>query len=181
MSGFWTRQVDIGFRLFVLPKNIQDTSFVCPGEQKERSLWTPPWNKIHLLNLKPEYARDGAVRGEAGRGEAVERGEMGRGGILYLWICGAPNPIALDVSFRSKYALNLNRRIQNPDIPRAGWGEAALGGATGRGGAGWDRTPAIRFRRPSLLPPGAPNTIVLDVSSEARTKEFICKPNGGTR
>ena len=92
-------------------------------------------------------------------------------------------------------------RIQNLDIPRAGrrgaahsskagGAGAARQGAAGRGGAMWDgggwTRPRLRRndapgRKPSILPPRAPKTTVMDDSSEARTKEILCKPDRGAQ
>ena len=74
----------------------------------------------------------------------------------------------------------LTCRIQNPDIPWAGRVGAAHGGAAGRGRAGQDGTPTDRFAQETTVPrtPKASNTPVLNVSSEARTKEILCKSMG---
>ena len=46
----------------------------------------------------------------------------------------------------------LTCRIQNPDIPRAGRGSAAHGGAAGWGGAGQNGTPTVRFAQETTVP-----------------------------
>ena len=74
------------------------------------------------------------------------------------------------------------RRIQNSDIPRAGLRGAAHGEAAGRSGAGQDRMPTSRFSQDTTTPFAhkasmASKTIVLNIFSEARTKEILCKPN----
>ena len=76
-------------------------------------------------------------------------------------------------------------RIQNPDIPRADRFWAAPSGAAGRGEDGQDRTPTGRFAKGLIVPLAtrASNTIVLNVFSQARTNEILCKPQeeGGTK
>ena len=84
---------------------------------------------------------------------------------------------------------DLSEDRDRPSIPHsgeAGGGAGARRGAAGRGGAGWGgggwmlpgrrRVDAPR-RKSSILPSRAPKRTVLDVSSEARTKEILCKPN----
>ena len=66
-------------------------------------------------------------------------------------------------------------RVQNPDIPRAGRVRAAHGGAAGPSRTGRRRIGPPRGRT-SLLPSRVPKTTVLNVSSEARTIKFRCKP-----
>ena len=69
-------------------------------------------------------------------------------------------------------------RIQNPDIPRAGRGGVAHGGPARSGWAGREGTSTVRLA-PATSVPGAhqgTKATVLNVSSEARTKEFLCKP-----
>ena len=69
-------------------------------------------------------------------------------------------------------------RVQNLDIPQSSRGGAAHGGAAGRGGAGQDGTPTGRFAQETTdsLPPKASRTNVLNVISEARRNEILCKP-----
>lgn len=62
---------------------------------------------------------------------------------------------------------------------RGGLGGARLGGAV-RGGAGQRQFGAPR-RQLTILPSSAPKTTVLNIHSEARNNEILCKPNGGTR
>ena len=83
-----------------------------------------------------------------------------------------------DIHCMNMFSNTLICRIQNPDIPRAERFGAAQSRAAGRGGTRQDRTPRVGSPRtqPSLLPPKASKTIVLNVSSEARTKESLCKP-----
>ena len=69
-------------------------------------------------------------------------------------------------------------RVQNPDTQRAGRVGTAQGGR--RGGATLGRTRCRHFGRlGSHRPSGPPahcKTTVLNVSSQARTKEILCKP-----
>ena len=63
---------------------------------------------------------------------------------------------------------------------------AVHGGAAGRSGAGQDGMPTGRFVQEKAVPLAiqlakackASKTTFLDVSSEARTNEFLCKPMG---
>ena len=99
-------------------------------------------------------------------------------------------------------------RTQNPNIPGAGRDGAAHGGGaggleraglelagpgrggagrggSGRGGAGQGgkgrRRVGAPRKQPSILPSREPKTTLLDISSEARTNEILCKPNRGTQ
>ena len=72
-------------------------------------------------------------------------------------------------------------RSQNPALPRAGRGRAARSGAAGRSGAGQEgcrRVGLPRRQQSHLLSriSKAPQTAVLNVFSEARTSEILCKP-----
>ena len=82
-----------------------------------------------------------------------------------------PTPICLCKPFSCKAFPGICP-IQNPDIPRAEWFGAAQSRAARRGGTGQDRTPRVGLprTRPSLVPPNASKTIVLNVPSEARIK-----------
>ena len=72
----------------------------------------------------------------------------------------------------------LTCRIQNPDTLRAGRIGAAHGEAARWGGAGKDGTLSGRSGQKTTHPLALQRIedTVLDVSSEARTKEILCKP-----
>ena len=67
--------------------------------------------------------------------------------------------------------------LSNP-TPIGGSGRAAHGGEARRGGPGrmGRRRVCSRRTQPSLVPSRASKTTVLNNSSEARTKEILCKP-----
>ena len=67
-------------------------------------------------------------------------------------------------------------RVQNPDLPRASRGEAAHGGAAGRGGDGLDGTPTGRSEQNTTVPLNLETIVVLRVSPKAGTQQFRCKP-----
>ena len=91
---------------------------------------------------------------------------------LRSWLLtSVPTPVCRCKPF-SCYACPGISRIQNPDIPRAGWGWAAHCGAVGQ-----DGTPTGRLAQETPIPlaPRASKTTVLDVYSDARTNEILCK------
>ena len=134
-------------------------------------------------------------RGEATHSGRAERGGAGLGGAgrdrTAAGRCAqeptvhlppkAPKTTALDILSEARTNETICKptcRVQNPDIPRAGRVGAAQGGAAGRGWVGQDWTPTDRFamRQPSLLPPNASYTPVLNVCSRHEQAKY--KPMG---
>ena len=70
---------------------------------------------------------------------------------------------------------NLNCRIQNPNIPRAGL-VGAPGGPAGRGRAALGANKIMSRKQSSLVPSEASKKRRFNVSPEERTNVIICKP-----
>ena len=89
--------------------------------------------------------------------------------------------IRIDITLNyiaNTYNIRFTCRIPNTDIRRADASGRRKAGRRGRVGPGRTGCRLVGSPRTqlSLLPPRASKTVVLNVSSESRTKEIVCKP-----